>query len=73
MTFLVFRLWWSFPGLLLYALMHFQYGGAGTFQRPPRDGAGPAGIADLGWLLLGVAGLLLMLFGVVVRIARAVA
>jgi hypothetical protein len=43
--------------VLGYAVMHFSYGGSGTFQRPIRLGAS-YGIVDIGIVILGVISLM---------------
>lgn len=43
--------------LVMYLIMHFSYGGSGTFQRPPRLGKAP-GLIDIFLVLLGITGLL---------------
>lgn len=68
---LVLRAWWSLPGLILYAIMHFQYGGASAFQHPPRDSPRPATIADLFYVTAGIAGLGLMATGVAKSVVAA--
>jgi hypothetical protein len=51
-------------GALLYAIMHFMYGGSGTFQRPPRLGKAETAL-DI--LLVGarILGIGLMLVGLI--------
>lgn len=65
--FFAVRAWWSLLGLLLYCVMHFSYGGAGTFQRPPRANDNPDGIVDVVIVSLGLCGIGLMVFGLVWR------
>ncbi|MBD3308369.1 hypothetical protein GF339_18180 [candidate division KSB3 bacterium] len=67
-VFVISRAWWSLPGLVLYALMHFQYGGAGTFQNPPRADERPATLVDVFFVMLGMGGLGLMIVGVAMRL-----
>ena len=66
--FVVVWAWWSLLGLVVYAVMHFQYGGAGTFQHPPRENDNPATVADLLYVLIGVGGLILIVLGMAKRI-----
>ncbi len=68
--FLLIKAWWSLPGLVLYGIMHFQYGGSGTFQRPPRDDQRSATIADLFYVTVGIGGLALMVTGLGKRIVE---
>ncbi|MBF0327755.1 MAG: hypothetical protein HQL10_01190 [Nitrospirae bacterium] len=68
--FLVIRAWWSLLGLILYGIMHFQYGGTGTFQHPYRNDSQEATIADAVYLVIGFFGLVIMLWGIARRIAE---
>ena len=66
--FVVLKIWWSIPGLLLYAIMHFQYGGAGTFQSPPRSNHSHQTALDFIFVGLGLIGLVTIVSGIVIRI-----
>jgi hypothetical protein len=68
--FIIIRAWWSLPGLVLYGIMHFQYGGTGTFQNPPRNDDRPATMADVAYVVMGLLGLAIMLAGIGIRIAK---
>ena len=69
-VFILIRAWWSIPGLVLYGVMHFQYGGAGTFQHPPRADARQATLADVAYVIIGLVGLAMMLGGITIRLVQ---
>ena len=69
--FVVIRAWWSLPGLVLYGIMHFQYGGFGSFQKPPRNDNHPATVVDLFYVAIGIVGLVLMVIGLGMTIIEA--
>jgi hypothetical protein len=60
---------WMLIGALQYTLMHFMYGGSGTFQRPARLGKAEGAI-DMILVLNGIAGILLFLFGLLDGLLR---
>lgn len=68
--FFIIRAWWSLPGLILYGIMHFQYGGSGTFQHPPRSDDREATLADVAYVLIGLVGVALMVAGIARRITQ---
>ncbi len=70
--FVILQAWWSLPGLVLYGIMHFQYGGSGTFQRPPRGEGKEATVADAAFVVLGILGLVLMIAGIAKRMAEVI-
>jgi hypothetical protein len=69
--FILIKSWWSLPGLVLYGIMHFQYGGSGTFQRTPRCDDQKATLVDVVYVLIGLVGLALMLAGITKRLLQA--
>ncbi|MGD9972908.1 MAG: hypothetical protein AB7S77_07610 [Desulfatirhabdiaceae bacterium] len=66
--FAVLKVWWSIPGLLLYSVMHFQYGGAGTFQNPPRGDLAHQTVVDFIYVGIGLIGIVTIVCGIVIRL-----
>ena len=67
---IIFRVWWSLPGMVLYGVMHFQYEGIGTFQKPARIRNQTPDIADVVYVAAGIFGIVIMFIGIVIRIGE---
>ncbi|MBF0203170.1 MAG: hypothetical protein HQK67_02410 [Desulfamplus sp.] len=66
--FIISKAWWSLAGIFFYGIMHFQYGGSGTFQVPARANQQLATIGDLLYCLAGIGGMILIIGGLIVRV-----